>query len=241
MAFLVFVPACCQIPAMPVHSMERPARHFRSVNPEAAAHVLLALPLVRRIRRHWGGSDLPPGTAHGCLERTDMTPEDVLADAASAVDQASPSTEHRNGPVRDALDRLDDRWSTLILVTLWQGPQRFNALARAVPDISRRMLTGTLRHLERDRLIWREVTPSTPPSVRYGLTPRGTLLMPPWPNSSPGPSAASPRSSPRARFIGEISRAQSRRWRDPNQTCSGFSRCFGQQRDPVDAMISLIR
>nr|ART36290.1 putative C899 [uncultured bacterium] len=80
--------------------------------------------------------------------------------------------------MRDVLNRLGDKWSTLILVTLSQGPQRFNALARAVPDISRRMLTETLRHLERDGLIWREVTPSTPPSVRYGLTPLGTSLMP---------------------------------------------------------------
>jgi len=171
-----------------------------------------------------------------------MTPDDVLADAASAVDQASPCTEHRNGPVRDALDRLDDRWSTLILVTLWQGPQRFNALARAVPDISRRMLTGTLRHLERDGLIWREVTPSTPPLVRYGLTPLGTSLMPPLAELIAWAERRQPEIvAARARFIGEISRAQSRRWRDPNQTCPGFSRCFGQQRDPVDAMISLIR
>lgn len=82
-------------------------------------------------------------------------------------------------PVRDVLDRLGDKWSVLIFVTLAHGPMRFNALARAVPDISRRMLAETLRHLERDGLIWREVTPSTPPSVRYGLTPLGSSLMPP--------------------------------------------------------------
>jgi DNA-binding HxlR family transcriptional regulator len=108
-----------------------------------------------------------------------MTPDNLHTDAGSALDQVSPSTGHRNCPVRDVLDRLGDKWSTLILVALSQGPQRFNALARAVPDISRRMLTETLRHLERDGLIWREVMPSTPPSVRYGLTPLGTSLMPP--------------------------------------------------------------
>nr|WP_011117410.1 MULTISPECIES: helix-turn-helix domain-containing protein [Pseudomonas]AAO64284.1 unknown [Pseudomonas putida]ACQ63501.1 hypothetical protein [Pseudomonas fluorescens] len=97
---------------------------------------------------------------------------------AEPLDEAPPSPGHRSCPVRDVLNRLGDKWSTLILVTLSQGPQRFNALARAVPDISRRMLTETLRHLERDGLIWREVTPSTPPSVRYGLTPLGTSLMP---------------------------------------------------------------
>ncbi len=89
------------------------------------------------------------------------------------------SNGHRACPVRDVLDRLGDKWSALILVTLSQGRQRFNALARAVPDISRRMLTVTLRHLERDGIIWREVIPSTPPSVSYGLTPLGTSLMPP--------------------------------------------------------------
>jgi len=108
-----------------------------------------------------------------------MIPDDMVADAASPLALPPPSNGHRNCPVRDVLDRLGDKWSTLILVTLAQGPQRFNALARAVPDISRRMLTETLRHLERDGLIWREVTPSTPPSVAYGLTPLGISLMPP--------------------------------------------------------------
>lgn len=82
-------------------------------------------------------------------------------------------------PVRDVLDRLGDKWSVLIFVTLANGPMRFNALARAVPDISRRMLAETLRHLERDGLIWREVTPTTPPAVSYGLTAVGASLMPP--------------------------------------------------------------
>lgn len=90
-----------------------------------------------------------------------------------------PPNDHGACPVRDVLDRLGDKWSTLLLVTLAHGPQRFNALARSVPDISRRMLTETLRHLERDGLVWREVTPSTPPAVAYGLTALGTSLMPP--------------------------------------------------------------
>jgi DNA-binding HxlR family transcriptional regulator len=108
-----------------------------------------------------------------------MTPKDLNTDAVSTLVPAPSSTGHSNCPVRDVLDRLGDKWSTLILVTLAQSPQRFNALARAVPDISRRMLTETLRHLERDGLVWREVKPSTPPSVRYGLTPLGTSLMVP--------------------------------------------------------------
>ncbi|MFV3335505.1 winged helix-turn-helix transcriptional regulator [Pseudomonas sp. NY15437] len=108
-----------------------------------------------------------------------MTMEDRFVGADSPTDLTTSYSDHRACPVRDVLDRLGDKWSTLILVTLSQSPQRFNALTRAVPDISRRMLTETLRHLERDGLIWRKVTPSTPPMVSYGLTPLGTSLMPP--------------------------------------------------------------
>ncbi|MAT64842.1 MAG: transcriptional regulator [Gammaproteobacteria bacterium] len=109
-----------------------------------------------------------------------MIDDDALpAEVESAGGKTAPVAGHRSCPVRDVLDRLGDKWSTLILVTLSKGPQRFNALARAVPDISRRMLTETLRSLERDGLVWREVTPSTPPAVRYGLTPLGASLMPP--------------------------------------------------------------
>ena len=82
-----------------------------------------------------------------------------------------PLPTHGEGcPVRDVLDRLGDKWSVLILATLANDPMRFNELTRAVPDISRRMLTETLRHLERDGLVWREVTPATPPAVRYGFS-----------------------------------------------------------------------
>lgn len=88
-------------------------------------------------------------------------------------------THGESCPVRDVLDRLGDKWSVLILATLANDPMRFNELIRAVPDISRRMLTETLRHLERDGLVWREVTPTTPPAVRYGLTALGASLMPP--------------------------------------------------------------
>lgn len=82
-----------------------------------------------------------------------------------------------NCPVREVLDRIGDKWSLLLLLTLKDRPHRFNALSRAVPDISRRMLTETLRSLERDGLIWRKVTPTTPPAVEYGLTGRGASLV----------------------------------------------------------------
>ncbi|MBF9059942.1 transcriptional regulator [Rhodobacterales bacterium HKCCSP123] len=80
-------------------------------------------------------------------------------------------------PIRQVLDRIGDRWSLLLLLTLKDSPQRFNALGRAVPDISRRMLSTTLKTLEADGLIWRSVEATTPPAVTYGLTARGLSLI----------------------------------------------------------------
>lgn len=79
-------------------------------------------------------------------------------------------------PIRDVLDRIGDAWSVLVLTTLEPGPLRFNQLRRQVEDISQRMLTVTLRHLERDGLVSRTVIPSTPPQVEYALTAMGRSL-----------------------------------------------------------------
>lgn len=79
-------------------------------------------------------------------------------------------------PVRDVLDRVGDKWSVLLVSSLAGGPLRFSALARDVPDISRRMLTETLRNLERDGLLTRTVFPTKPPSVTYELTALGHEL-----------------------------------------------------------------
>ncbi|MBE7212501.1 MAG: helix-turn-helix transcriptional regulator [Gluconacetobacter diazotrophicus] len=82
-------------------------------------------------------------------------------------------------PVRDVLDRIGDKWSTLMLVTLASGPRRFSALQRAIPDISKRMLSQTVRDLERDGLLARTVFPTKPPSVEYRLTPLGETILEP--------------------------------------------------------------
>lgn len=93
-------------------------------------------------------------------------------------------------PVRDVLDRIGDKWSTLVLVTLADGPRRFSEVRRAIPDISKRMLTQTFRELERDGLIARTVFPTKPPSVEYRLTPLGETILDPlralaeWANRS---------------------------------------------------------
>ncbi|MBL1404653.1 MAG: MarR family transcriptional regulator [Hyphomicrobiales bacterium] len=82
-------------------------------------------------------------------------------------------------PVRNVLDHIAAKWTTLILLQLDDGPKRFNALGRALPDISKRMLTQSLRDLERDGLVSREVFPTKPPSVEYTLTPMGASLLQP--------------------------------------------------------------
>lgn len=82
-------------------------------------------------------------------------------------------------PVRDVLDHIGDKWSLLILLTLVPGPTRFSAIQRAVPDISKRMLTQTLRHLERNGMIGRTVYPTKPPRVEYALAALGESLLVP--------------------------------------------------------------
>jgi DNA-binding HxlR family transcriptional regulator len=82
-------------------------------------------------------------------------------------------------PVRDVLDRVGDKWSVLIVLRLSHGDERFRALLRAVDGISQRMLTQTLRGLERDGLVWRRLYDSRPPAVEYGLTDMGRSLIDP--------------------------------------------------------------
>ncbi|MET9134234.1 winged helix-turn-helix transcriptional regulator [Streptomyces antibioticus] len=74
-------------------------------------------------------------------------------------------------PVREVLDRVSGKWSVQILVAAAQGPIRFTELERSIEGISRRMLTLTLRNLERDGLVTRTVHPTVPPKVEYELTP----------------------------------------------------------------------
>lgn len=81
--------------------------------------------------------------------------------------------------VTEVLARVGDKWSILIIARLGARSLRFSELRRAVEGISQRMLTLTLRGLERDGLITRTVTPSIPPRVDYALTPLGRSLLVP--------------------------------------------------------------
>ncbi|ROO85270.1 HxlR family transcriptional regulator [Actinocorallia herbida] len=84
--------------------------------------------------------------------------------------------DHPTCRLRDVLDRVGDKWSVLVLNLLGDGPRRYSELQRAIEGISQRMLTLTLRSLERDGLVSRTVTPTSPPRVDYALTPVGETL-----------------------------------------------------------------
>jgi DNA-binding HxlR family transcriptional regulator len=77
------------------------------------------------------------------------------------------------------LSRIGDKWTVLVVQTLGDGSRRFNELRREIPSVSQRMLTLTLRNLERDGLVNRTVTPTIPPRVDYELTALGKSLQKP--------------------------------------------------------------
>lgn len=81
--------------------------------------------------------------------------------------------------VCEVLNRVGDKWSVLVVVLLRDGPQRFSELRRAIEGVSQRMLTLTLRGLERDGLVKRTVEPTIPPRVDYELTELGRTLLEP--------------------------------------------------------------
>ncbi|MFI3330189.1 MAG: helix-turn-helix domain-containing protein [Rikenellaceae bacterium] len=82
-------------------------------------------------------------------------------------------------PVRNIISRLGDKWSILVLFTLhYNGTIRFKELQREIPDISQKMLTATLRTLEEDGLVFRQVYAVVPPKVEYSLTERAEGLLP---------------------------------------------------------------
>lgn len=92
------------------------------------------------------------------------------------------SEGHGVCPLRELLSRLGDKWSVLLILTLARMPgerARFSELKRSLPDISQRMLTATLRNLERDGLISREMFAEVPPRVEYQLTELGVSILNP--------------------------------------------------------------
>jgi DNA-binding HxlR family transcriptional regulator len=79
-------------------------------------------------------------------------------------------------PATEILQRVGDKWTVLVVMCLWDGSRRFSQLRRDIPAVSQRMLTLTLRGLERDGLVKRTTTPTSPPRVDYELTKLGRSL-----------------------------------------------------------------
>lgn len=94
----------------------------------------------------------------------------VRSDARPGVDDACTV-------VREVLTRIGDKWSVLIIVLLGEHTRRFSEIKRQIEGISQRMLTLTLRGLERDGIVERTVFPTVPPRVEYALTPLGRTLL----------------------------------------------------------------
>jgi DNA-binding HxlR family transcriptional regulator len=92
---------------------------------------------------------------------------------------SSPHVTENCKSVSEILNRVGDKWSVLVVMQLTDGPRRFSEIRRAVPEVSQRMLTLTLRGLERDGLVSRKVTPTIPPRVDYALTELGRSLQGP--------------------------------------------------------------
>lgn len=87
-----------------------------------------------------------------------------------------PNHPEADCPMLLMLDRIANKWAVLVVAALWKQPLRFNALRRAVGGVSQKMLSQTLKGLERDGLISRKVTPTVPINVEYSITSLGTTL-----------------------------------------------------------------
>ncbi|MGO9418433.1 winged helix-turn-helix transcriptional regulator [Roseiarcus sp.] len=91
-------------------------------------------------------------------------------------DTARPDPYAAGCPTRVLLDRIGDKWTVLALALISEEPRRFNALRRAIEGLTQKMLSQTLKALERDGLVTRTVLPTTPVSVEYAITPLGRTL-----------------------------------------------------------------
>lgn len=110
---------------------------------------------------------------------TENLPSAMTSSGGSASNESHLAPESDCHKVRTVLDRVGEKWSILAIRMLGERPHRFNELRRALDGITQRMLTLTLRSLERDGLVTRTVTPTIPPRVDYDLTPLGRSLAQP--------------------------------------------------------------
>ena len=97
--------------------------------------------------------------------------------SGSASEPSAPTSEPSTCRAREVLQRVGDKWSVLVIDLLGHETRRFTELHRAVDGITARMLTVTLRGLERDGIVTRTIHPVIPPRVDYSLTPMGRTLL----------------------------------------------------------------
>ena len=110
------------------------------------------------------------GHRYSILREDDVV--QAMTSKASAI-----SLDPATCPVRQVLHGVSDKWSILVMAALHLSPRRFSELRRDIPDVSQKVLTQTLRKLERDGLVERIVTPTAPPRVDYILRPLGQSLF----------------------------------------------------------------
>ncbi len=101
----------------------------------------------------------------------------VCGPSGSACEPSEPTSESSPCRAREVLQRVGDKWSVYVIDLLGQGTKRFTELHRAIDGITARMLTVTLRGLERDGIVTRTIHPVIPPRVEYALTPMGRTLL----------------------------------------------------------------
>ena len=106
-------------------------------------------------------------------------PSDVPAPAGGVRAWKEKFVSIEDCPIRTVINQIGDKWSVLVIMLLRDGPRRFNELKRMINGISQRMLTLTLRGLERDGLVTRTIFPTIPPRVDYELTDLGRGLQQP--------------------------------------------------------------
>src|SRR5438034_9998545 len=110
-----------------------------------------------------------------CCRHTEVTSMTI----ATAGESRRSANEPGCTTIREVLARVGDKWSVFVITLLGERTMRFTELHRSIESISQRMLTLTLRQLERDGLVDREVYPVVPPRVEYSLTSLGSTLLPP--------------------------------------------------------------
>lgn len=100
----------------------------------------------------------------------------LVSGAKPPAGPSAPNPYDSRCPTRQVLDRIADKWTVLLLGVLQRGPMRFNQLRREIDGLTQKMLSQTLKALERDGLVTRTVWPTVPVTVEYAITPLGATL-----------------------------------------------------------------